>query len=37
MNVTDIIDAIGPAIVARACFLVEASIGKDNDLSLIHI
>lgn len=32
MNVTDIIDAIGPAIVARACFLVEASIGKDNDI-----
>lgn len=32
MNVTDIIDAISPEIVARGCFLVEAVVGKDNDI-----
>lgn len=32
MNVKDLIDAIEGEIVARGCFLVEANVGKDNDI-----
>lgn len=35
MNATEIVDAIGDAIVARGCFLVDISVSKDNDISII--
>lgn len=35
MNVSDIKDAVMPAIVARGCFLVDISVSRDNDITVI--
>ena len=32
MKVSDIIDAISDAVVARGCFIVDVTVGKDNDI-----
>lgn len=34
MNISEIKDAITPAIVARDCFIVDINISKDNDIEL---
>jgi len=34
MNVTEIKDAVMPAIVARGCFLVDMNVTKDNDITI---
>ncbi len=35
MDKTEIIDAIGDAIVARKCFIVEINVSKDNDVEIV--
>ncbi len=35
MNISEIIDAVGDAIVARGCFIVEINVSKDNDVEIV--
>lgn len=35
MKISEIIDAVGPAIVARKCFIVEINVSKDNDVEIV--
>lgn len=35
MKISEIIDAVGDAIVARKCFIVEINVSKDNDVEII--
>lgn len=34
MNISEIVDAISPLVVARGCYIVEINLGKDNDLTI---
>ena len=35
MKISEIIDAVGDAIVARKCFIVEINVSKDNDVEIV--
>ena len=35
MKVSEIVDALSPAVVARGCFIVEINISKDNDIEFV--
>lgn len=35
MKISKIIDAVGDAIVARKCFIVEINVSKDNDVEIV--
>lgn len=35
MNISEIKDAVMPAIVARGCFLVDISASRDNDITIV--
>lgn len=35
MKTSEIIDAVGDAIVARKCFIVEINVSKDNDVEIV--
>ena len=35
MKISEIIDAVGDAIVARRCFIVEINVSKDNDVEIV--
>lgn len=35
MKISEIIDAVGPAVVARKCFIVEINVSGDNDVEIV--
>lgn len=35
MKISEIIDVVGDAIVARKCFIVEINVSKDNDVEIV--
>ena len=35
MKISEIIDAVGDAVVARGCFIVEINVSKDNDVEIV--
>lgn len=35
MKISEIIDAISSAVVARKCFIVEVNVSKDNDVEIV--
>ncbi len=35
MKISEIVDALTPAVVARGCFIVEINISKDNDIEFV--
>ena len=35
MRISEIIDAVSPAVVARGCFIVETNVSKDNDVEIV--